>query len=183
MIGTRTKVRDLDKGFSALVAELGRMGTITLGVQGREAAEVHPRPDNLSRGLTVGAIAARQELGFGVPKRSWLVSWMDRNQGRLLSETRAKLRLVMLRRVSRKAALVSLGYKWTEELRENIDRNEVSGPPLSKATVERKGHDIRVLETAAIRNAITWRLYLPNVKTIGKRAWKQREIVEKGPLR
>ncbi len=179
----KVKIRDLDQGFSALAAELGRMGTITLGVQGKEAAKIHPRPDNTRRSLTVGEIAARQELGLGVPKRSWLVSWMDVNQKRMISETHAKLRLVLKRRISRKVALTELGFKWCEELRVNIDQNKVAGPPLAEATVERKGHDIKVLETFAIRNAITWRAYLPQRKTMGSRAWKQREVVGKGPLR
>lgn len=151
---------DRDRGFAALAASLGDMGAITLGVQGKEALEFHPNPHGEGN-ITVGEIAAMHELGLGVPRRSWLLSWLDINRQKMLRQCRDHLRYVISRKMTRNQALIKLGFKWTEQLRENIDRDGVKGPALSTFTVERKGHPIKLLETGTLRNAITYRVFLP----------------------
>ncbi len=90
MVKVTTKVTDRDAGFRKMVGQLGEMGNVTIGVQGKEALEPHPSGD-----LTVGEVAAIHELGLGVPRRSWLISWFDKFEKRNLAQAAAQLQLVL----------------------------------------------------------------------------------------
>jgi len=156
------KIKDTDHGFKKLMGELGELGTITIGVQGQEALSMHPEAN-----MTVGELAQRHELGLGVPQRSFIRAWFDKHEARLRKETAAELEAVLKGTSTRKKSLAALGYKWTEEIREHIDRNEVDGPPLAPATVAKKGHDTKLLGfTYTLRNAVTYKLFLPQKKSI-----------------
>lgn len=160
MIKTKVKITDKDNGYKRLAAELGGMGTITLGVQGAEAEKMHPS------GAPVGQIAAAHELGLvpGAPQRSWLRSWMDSNEQRMLAEVQAQYKLVMQGKKTRNKALKELGYKWVEELRQNIDDRGIT-PPLAASTVKAKGHNIPLLDTGTLRNSITYKVFLKMKKS------------------
>ncbi|MEY4507947.1 MAG: hypothetical protein RLZZ450_69 [Pseudomonadota bacterium] len=159
MLKVKTKVKEKGPGFAKLISELAG-GTITIGVQGEEATMQHPNTD-----LSVGELAAVHELGLGVKERSWLRSWFDQNQARIQAETRAALAQVAVRRVSRKQALEELGYRWTDEIRENIQMGRIT-PPLAQATIDAKGHDIPLLESGVLMNSITFRLFLSQIKSV-----------------
>jgi hypothetical protein len=135
------------------------MGSVTLGVQGEEATKAHPS------GMPIGQLAATHELGLGVPRRSWLGSWLEANEARMLEETRAAFAEVMARRTTRNKALQALGYRWTEQLRKHVAEGNVQ-PPLAASTVARKGHNIPLLDTATMVNAITYKVFLPLLKSI-----------------
>lgn len=163
MIRTSVTIKDVDKGFKRLAAELGEMGSVTLGVQGKEAEEMHPKA-----GISVGQLAATHELGLapGVPQRSWLRSWIDANESRMAAETRAKLQDVLAGRTTRKKALADLGYKWTAELRDNIWQGRIT-PALSALRIQRKGGETRpLLDTYTLMNAISYRVFLKQFKSI-----------------
>lgn len=163
-IKVKTKVVDKDNGFKKLAAELGGMGTLTLGVQGKEAEETHP-----SGKFTVGQLALMHELGVGVPERSWLRVWMDENQQRMLAEVRAGYASVMNGTSTRKKVLSELGYKWVAELRKNIADGRIK-PPLAPSTVAKKGHAIPLLETGTLANSITYKLFMKQIKSVKDRA-------------
>ena len=160
MIRVKTTVTDKDHGYKKLAAELGGAGTLTLGVQGKEATQKHPESD-----LTIGQVAAIHELGIGVPERSWLRSWMDANEQRMKQETASAYAAFIAGRVSRKKALEGLGFKWVRELRENIELGRIT-PPLAASTIARKGHAIPLLATGSVKNAITFKLFLPQARNI-----------------
>lgn len=153
---------DKDKGFKKLVESLGEMGAVVIGVQGKQAKEQHPNAP-----LKIGELAAAHELGLvpGAPARSWLRQWMDENAARLSEEAAAEFKAVMARKTTRNTALKKLGYKWTSEVRERIDSGKVP-PPLAASTVARKGHSTPLLDTATLRNSITYKVYLPQIKSI-----------------
>ena len=160
-IKIKGSVKEKGPGFKKLYDQLGGIGTITLGVQGKEAKEKHSNSE-----LTVGQIAAIHELGLGVPKRSWLVAWLDKNQTKMLAAARRAMVQVASGKKSRKKALQELGQDWVEQLQENIDFRGVDGPPLSETQKKRKGHGIPLLETGDLRDAITYKLYLPRFKNV-----------------
>ncbi len=172
MAGVKVKVTDRDKGFNKLAAELGGMGTVTLGVQGDDATKPHPNSE-----WSVGELAYRHELGLGVKERSWLRVWMDTNQQRMLAETRAAYQQVMAGRTTRKKAMAALGYKWVAELRKNIADGNIR-PPLAQSTVDRKGHSIPLLETATLANSISYKLFLKQIRSVQSRA--EREVLRSG---
>lgn len=156
----RVRVRDKDNGFKKLVAELGEMGSVTIGVQGKEATERHPSSD-----LSVGELAAVHELGLGVPRRSWLVDWIDAHADEMRTQTKAALVEVLARRTTRNKALTALGYNWTKQVRDRVAAGQVP-PPLAASTVARKGHSTPLIDTNTLHNAITYRLFLPHKKSI-----------------
>lgn len=174
MLRTKVTVTDRDLGYKKLVSQLGEMGHVTLGVQGDEAEQIHP-----TAGIPIGQLAAAHELGLvpGAPARSWLRSWIDSNEARLGAETKAALQEVMAGRKTRNKALQELGYKWTAELRDNIWKGNIK-PALSAITIARKGGETRpLLDTYTLMNTITYRLFLPQIRSIRDKA--QRMILRK----
>ena len=178
MAATRVTVTDKDKGFKKLAASLGEMGSITLGVQGKKAEARHPNPRGYSKGskdskeieISVGELAALHELGLGGQrKRSWCVAWMDENQSRMVQEASHQLAQVLKGTLSRNQALIKLGYEWTESMRKRMDDGKVQ-PPISKETADRKGHDIPLIDTNTLRNSITYKVWLPQLKSIRDKA-------------
>jgi hypothetical protein len=68
--------------------------------------------------------------------------------------------------ISRAKALQSLGYKWVEELREQFDKGTIT-PPISDQTIHDKNGETRPLvDTFHLRDSITYRAFLPNIKSI-----------------
>lgn len=156
------KITDTDPGFKKLAGELGEMGAIVIGVQGTEATAAHPS------GMAIGQLAAAHELGLvpGAPPRSWLRVFMDANADRLKSEAAAELRLVLSGTKTRRQALQDLGYRWTAQVRDRIWRGEVT-PRLAAETIQRKRGEWRpLLDTGTLMNSITYRVFVPNLKSI-----------------
>lgn len=168
----KTTVTEKGPGFAALIAELAG-AAVTIGVQGKEAEQSHSNSDR-----TIGELAAIHELGLGVPERSWLRRWFDVNQTRIQQETREALSRVAARKVSRKKAMEELGYKWVEEIRDDIVSGKIR-PALSQSTIDAKGHGIPLYESGDFVNAITFKLFLANVK--GIKDASLREAARKGP--
>ena len=166
---TSVKIEDRDRGYKKLAATLGELGTVTLGVQGKEALEKHPESE-----LTVGEIAAIHELGLGVPKRSWLVSWMDANQARMLRETNLALSQVLKGVISRNKALAALGFEWTKDIREVVSSGGVE-PALAHPRPD--GTTAPLYDTHTLHNSITYKIWLPQARSIRDPA--QRAVVNK----
>ncbi len=154
------------------------MGAITVGVQGEDAAKIHTADLGViapgAGRITVGDLAKVHELGLGVPRRSWLVDWMDENKSTMSRETRTAMKAVLSGKRTRKDALAKLGYDWTKAVRDRMAAGGVK-PPISAETAERKGHNTPLVETFDLHNHVTYRVFLPKKKSI-KNA-KQRRAV------
>ncbi len=158
-IKTQMKVDVKGPGFQQLLADIAG-AEITVGVHGEEGAKMHSDTT-----MSVGELMAMHELGLGGQKeRSWLRHFLDANQSRYHDAARASLQRI-LRGASRKKETEALGYMVTEEMRENITSGKIS-PPLAQATIDAKGHDIPLLESAEGVNAITFKLKLKRVAAI-----------------
>lgn len=155
---TRVKITDRDRGFKKLVTQLGEMGSIRIGVQGEEAKKQHP-----SSHLTVGEIAAIHELGLGVPKRSWLVSWTEAHAGRIQQETSQAVVAVLKGTESRNQALIRLGYAWTKDIRHEISSGKIT-PALPRPRPD--GSIEPLFDTHTLHNDITYKVFLPQKKSI-----------------
>jgi hypothetical protein len=169
----KVTITDRDRGFKKLAASLGEMGQVTIGVQGKEAEARHPESED----ITLGELAALHELGLGGQRaRSWCRAWMDENEARMVRETAAQFRAVLARTQTRNAALIKLGYEWTADMQKRMDDGRVT-PPISAETAARKGHAKPLIDTYALRNAVTYRVWLPQVRSI--RSKTQRMAVRK----
>jgi len=169
----RAKIKDIDRGFKKLAESLGEMGAITIGVQGKDVDRPHPN----GHGQTVGDIARMHELGLGTQKkRSFCVAWIDENAARMRKESARQLAAVLKGTITRNKALIKLGYSWTEDMRNRVWAGHVQ-PPIAQATIDKKGDDRALVETITLHDAITYKVWLPQFKSIRDPA--QREAARK----
>lgn len=160
MIKVKTTITEKGPGFQKLVADMAG-GELTVGVHGKEGAKKHPDAD-----MTVGEVMAMHEMGLGRhQERSWLRKFLDTKQAHYEGLARSTMQQIMAGHVSRKVGLEKLGYTVTDDMRENIVTGKVT-PGLAASTVEKKGHGIPLLASAAGVNAITFKLYLRQIKSI-----------------
>ncbi len=165
-----TIIKDKDKGFKKLMAQLGELGTVTIGVQGKDADVIHKDSD-----LSVGQIAAIHELGIGGAKRrSWLVSWMDANKGKMLKETKLAFKQVMKGTLTRNKALIGLGYAWTAGVRANMAAGKIR--PALPATNPRGAGAPPLYDTHQLHDSITYKIFLAKKKSVKDAA--QRKLIK-----
>lgn len=165
MIGAKVKIKERTNpgAMKKFASDMGGLARITLGVQGAEARELHE-----DARMSVGELAAMHELGLGVQKRSWLVSWMDANQDAMLRQARSQLSAVMAGRKTYRAAAETLGSEWVAGLQKNIVGGHVT-PKLAPSTVARKGHGIPLLASHKLKDSITFSLKLPRLSAVKAR--------------
>lgn len=166
MLKLKTKVTEKGPGFRQMFEDLAG-GSITLGSQGPDAEKQHPDYNG-----TVGELMALHELGLGVPERSWLRSWIDKNQGRVKADMAQAMQEIISGRKSRKAALEEMGYKWTEDMRANIVDGKIR-PAIAASTAQAKGHNTPLLDTAEGVNSVTFKLFLKQVKSIADKSVRE----------
>jgi len=136
-------IRDDRRAYDAF---LERVKSVRSG-----AVEVGVAPVPHGRGKNAAEIGLIHEYGLGVPQRSFLRSWVDR-QGKRIG--------IMIKNFTREALMG--GKPWQEAfgeyavcgVRQNIRTN--LPPPLAEETIERKGHDLALVDTEILIKAITW---------------------------
>ena len=158
----KVKITDKDKGFAKFVGSLGEMGNITIGVQGKDATKPHPEDPR----ITVGELAAMHELGLrGQKARSWLTRWVDENTQKMLQLSARQLKRVLKGDISRNKALIEMGYKWTEQMRQRMWDGKVT-PDIAESTKRKKKDDRPLVEYGILHDSITYKVYLPQFKSI-----------------
>lgn len=142
------KVRD--KGYDALLKRLTkRAGRVTVGIHEAEASEEHGED-----GTTVGEVAAINELGFGVPERSFLRAWFDEHETDNAERMRRLTRAVIEGKLgSIEQALERFGLFAVGSIQDRI-ANGID-PPNAPATVKRKGSSTPLIDDGILRIKIT----------------------------
>lgn len=160
------RIKDSDPGFAKLAEALGEMGSITIGVQGKQAEQPHPEKPS----VTVGQVAAWHEMGVvpGAPARHWLSGWLDKNKQRMVADARRQLQNVLQGHATRNQALIKMGYEWTDSVRRQFVEGKIK-PANAATTIKKKGDNRPMLDTAAVANAVTYRVFLPNKKSVKDR--------------
>lgn len=138
------RVIDRDLGWRALLARAGVSGTlqVTVGIHADEGGEGHG-----DSGLTVAAVAAFHEFGFGVPQRSWLRDTIDAEEADLKRFMRqlGKAMISNRRRLRPRRALELFGLRVETAIRKRI-RDGIP-PELAPATVAAKGSTTPLIDT------------------------------------
>jgi len=127
--------------------------TIRVGVMGSKAAESKSVRGGGQSDTTVIDVATKHEFGIGVPKRSFIADWADESE----PEARRRLR----KAAERIATVGDLDKEinrfglWAQgsivqRITSRID------PPLSQATVDRKGSDVPLVDTGQLKSSITY---------------------------
>lgn len=172
-------VKVKDHGAKKLLktfAELKVPATLFVGVMGKEADEKHDIPShehtlvdhkdgiatlkktpNQKGGegaLTVGEVAAKHELGLGVPKRSWLVSWFDLSKDKIDSDLKKIGKGMVKGKITPTEGLSLLGVRYEGQIKRRIAHNEIM-PPTSEIVNEIKGSSVTLKDTGQLQSAIT----------------------------
>jgi len=147
---TRVKVVDRDRGFKRIRRELrSRRIEITVGVQGPLGAAVHGG----SGDATVADIAAFNELGLGVPERSFLRSTLDANAKKYRKLLAGVGQAAIDGRVTLEQGAGIVGEVAVGDAKQAIA--DGIPPPNAPSTIERKGSSRTLIDTGQMRSAIT----------------------------
>ena len=148
-------VRVRDRGAKRLMATIGKAskkGPVSeVGVIGPKAEAAHAGGP-----LTTAEIAEIHEIGAGVPRRSWLVDWVEENRKEIARVMRALSTKTLLGKLAPKVATAQLGVWAVGSIQERI-ANRIP-PPLAEATIKRKGSSVPLIDQGQLRQSITSRV-------------------------
>lgn len=148
-----------DNGAQRLIQTVGR---ISSGVPITEVGVLGDKGSVEQDGITIAAIAEIHEFGLGVPMRSWLRAWVDEpgNQ-QALNEVMTRLNVqIFTNKLTFEQAARTLGIWVVGQIQTWIRDGNVQ-PPLSEATIAAKGSDVPLIDTGALRSAISSRVVEP----------------------
>lgn len=159
------KIRDTDKGATAMLARLLARGALSVGVLGQESAAVHEGPDGARHALTVGEIAEIHEFGLGSsPRRSFLADWADEKKTEIQNVViKGGAALVRGKSITSPGQLLEQIGQWAvgsiqARMATNIP------PPLAPETIKRKGSSVSLIDTGQLRSSISYRVDEVQVK-------------------
>jgi hypothetical protein len=148
------QIKDIDRGYRDLMRRLDRAARlkpeVVVGVLGDDAGKSYT--DGTTE-ATVGDIAFWHELGLGTPRRSWLRDWYDEQLPKNKKAIRALAIKVLKGEMDERKALEVFGIKAVSGIRKRI-RSGIA-PPLSEATVARRGPGVPLIDTAQFIQSIT----------------------------
>lgn len=168
------RIKDKDKGYQKLLKRLlaKEPKEVSIGIFSAEAEQPHEEPDRFIgpqeetfgpekpkavSALTVGDIAEIHEYGLGNnPERSFIRAWVDENPGKIkVAMTRLMVSVVKGKR-DKGQALDAFGLWAVGQMQKRI----ASGiaPPLTAATILKKGSTIPLIDTGQLRASITYQV-------------------------
>lgn len=130
----------------------GAAARVTVGVHQEEGAAAHGDGP-----ATVADVGCYNELGLGVPQRSFVASTVDEKEDLYRAELReAADDVVMGRTANASSSLVPLGRRAQEDIQATI-RGGVD-PPDEAATVEQKGSSTTLMDSEQLYGAIQYKV-------------------------
>jgi hypothetical protein len=149
-------VRDVDRGAAALAERLRNLAAADeKGVRVGILSE-----SNESLGdIDLVELALIHEFGapdarYPIPERSFIRATVDESQAEIAGVIRAQAKLYYRGAVTREAALDRVGAFVAGLCQKRIAAR--IDPPNAPATIEGKGSDVPLIDTGALRAAITW---------------------------
>lgn len=148
------RVKDTDKGFRRRMRDLISIGKVRLtvgvhGEQGGEAAKGAP-------GMTVGDLAAIHEFGLGVPQRSFIGGWADRNKAKNEKTLATLFKPVAAGKRTAEQAMQLAGARFKGDIQKGF-----ASPPLAElaeSTKKAKGSDVPLVDTGQLRSSIDYKV-------------------------
>jgi hypothetical protein len=159
----KMRVQLTEKGTAKTIAGFfgNKEASVTVGVFGDKGTEPVEGDDS---GMTLADLAAIHEFGLGNnPERSFLRSYFDANEVRIrqmlvkLVEIRIKKAVQSGKPITdadRRQMLDQLGLKIVSEIQARIAAGEIQ-PPLTQATIDRKGSSTPLIDKGQLRAGIT----------------------------
>ncbi len=139
------RVRDL--GATKLLKNAASTIRVRVGVFGTTKHE--------GTELTIAQLLEIHELGLGVPERSILRAWAEQNEAAIQNDMRAAFRKMLLGKFTPEQAAKILGVRWVGQIQEFVRSGKVQ-PPLSQATIDKKGSSQPLIDTGQLVSAITF---------------------------
>jgi hypothetical protein len=143
-------IREKDNGAAELLLRFKRGVRCKVGLVGPAAAAAHPK----GRGLSAAEIGVFHEFGTDtIPARSFVRATVDEE----IERTRGLLRRIataVLRGVAPQRSARSFGERMVKAMIARINSN--IPPPLSPVTIKRKGHDLALVDTGTMRDALSY---------------------------
>lgn len=146
------KIHVIDRGATKMLRLWqSKAPSLHVGVIGAEADEIHT--DGTA---TIGEIAAIHEFGLGVPRRSFLGDFVDANAAALSASWST------VQEAGRAAGRPSItayerfGAWVVGQIQKRIAAH--IPPPLAPSTIEAKGSSTPLIDTGALRGAITYKV-------------------------
>jgi hypothetical protein len=148
--GVRVTTRD--RGYRRF-RDAARRGSLVLevGVLGPEAARPHPR----ARGLSVAEVADLARRGSRrAPSRDFVSAWYARRGAHAQRLAVAAIRAALRGGPDARRRVEAVGRAARDEMRAEMSRMA----PLAPSTVARKGSSRVLVETGALRRAVSFRV-------------------------
>lgn len=145
----KNTVKDIDRGFGALLERSLGQAELTVGVHADEGEDTHDEAD----GLTVLDVATIHEFGLGVPRRSFIADWADEADVAHKAQLKKMAKAVLDGKVaSVDQGLERLGSLYVGE----VQKRMASGidPPLADSTIKKKGSSVPLISTGQMRSAV-----------------------------
>ena len=146
--------RDEDHGYKALteaVFDFSReQPVVTVGIHERQGAAAHGKKKLID-------IANINEFGTDdghVPARSFIRAWFDEAEPKLRTELIGLMRSVLAGKKTKAEILNILGQAAVGQVQERIS-NQIP-PPNAEETIKRKGSSTPLIDSGALRSAVTY---------------------------
>lgn len=169
------KIKDSDRGARQLAEKVFGLNNpkIVVGILARGASQ-HVAKPGASRAISILEYATWNEFGVkasgigangrhyvvNIPERSFIRAWFDHNRLRALDYLAAVLKEVIAGNLTKEQALNRLAQKFVAEIKIAITRG--IDPPNADSTIERKGSSKPLIDTGALRSAISYRIDYDN---------------------
>lgn len=151
------KITDTDRGWKKIVASVnGAARAAHVGIQGDEAAQ-----SRLAEGGSISNVelAVTHEFGvpeIGIPERSFIRSTFDDNEhtyARMLAQGGKK---ILAGEMNQDQVVGLIGEKMVSDMKQKI--NEGIDPPNTLMTQLLKGSSTPLIDTGAMKGAITYKV-------------------------
>lgn len=152
MVRARVTVRDIDRGWEKMLKaakQLEQRPYIEVGLPGGTGADV----------LLIGLVHEFGTVDSRIPERSWLRGAYDAHHAEWSKLGGQLLAKVVEGKLSVEKGLGLLGEKIVSDIKKHI--KERIPPPLADATIEAKGSDIPLIDTAQFINSISYKVVMP----------------------
>jgi hypothetical protein len=144
-------VKDIDRGYKKFVREINKARTLEVAVGIFENA----RNDE---GEKIAEYAAYNEYGTSkIPARPFMALSVDRNKAEIKKDIDEGLARITSGAGTVEKELNRIGAKHVERIQATITGPNIP-PPLSPATVAKKGNNKTLVDTSAMVNAVTWEI-------------------------
>jgi hypothetical protein len=146
-----------DARLEALLRHARSPIDLKVGIIGSAAKAPHP-----GTALTTAEVAARHELGAGVPRRSWLRDWVEEDKEQIRLEWIRAMQNAVIADEPFGVHIGRMGLVLVGRCQQRI-ANRIP-PPNADSTIRRKGSDVPLIDTGQLRTSITSEVNDPAMK-------------------